>query len=124
VADFMGRGNRSTTTSKNTTTYFGWGTDQEMCFGGLIFYPEENVVSKHYCYSWFKIPHCIVNEAMSILQNNKQDYFLFTLGVRSIMKHLLFFHYALTNHLPTSHDSIDNTANSEREQKIILLIVL
>lgn len=73
------------TTSKNTTTYFGWGTDQEMCFGGLIFYPEENVVSKHHCYSWFKIPHCVVNEAMSILQTNKQDYFLFTLGVRSII---------------------------------------
>lgn len=33
------------TTSKNTTTYFGWGPDQEMCFCGLIFYPEENVVS-------------------------------------------------------------------------------
>jgi dopamine beta-monooxygenase len=24
------------TTSKNTTTYFGWGTDQEMCFGNTI----------------------------------------------------------------------------------------
>jgi hypothetical protein len=43
---------------------------------------EYNLTS---CTKLHEIPHCIVNEAMSILQNNKQDYFLFTLGVRSII---------------------------------------
>jgi hypothetical protein len=33
------------TTSKNATTRFGWGAQQEMCFAFLTFYPVENVLT-------------------------------------------------------------------------------
>jgi dopamine beta-monooxygenase len=45
------------TTSKENFTYFGMGTNDEMCFGGITFYPQQNV--KHqFCTTWKSIPVC------------------------------------------------------------------
>ena len=45
------------TTSKLNYTYFGQGTNDEMCFGFLTFYPAKNVKRK-FCTSWKSIPVC------------------------------------------------------------------
>ena len=45
------------TTSKENFTYFGMGTNDEMCLGGITFYPQQNV--KHqFCTTWKSIPVC------------------------------------------------------------------
>lgn len=45
------------TTSKLNYTYYGQGTNDEMCFGFLTFYPAKNVKRK-FCTSWKSIPVC------------------------------------------------------------------
>lgn len=59
------------TSSKNTTTRFGWSIDEEMCVAFLEFYPADNVTAMHssgyksYCYSWMKLPECIMHNVLS-----------------------------------------------------------
>ncbi|XP_063424230.1 tyramine beta-hydroxylase-like isoform X2 [Mytilus trossulus] len=45
------------TTSKLNYTYYGQGTNDEMCYGFLIIYPAKNVKRK-FCTSWKSIPVC------------------------------------------------------------------
>lgn len=45
------------TTSKENFTYFGMGTNDEMCFGGITFYPQQNVKNQ-FCSTWKSIPVC------------------------------------------------------------------
>jgi hypothetical protein len=74
------------TTSKNATTRFGWGAQQEMCFAFLTFYPVENVLTDHNCYSWFKVPHCIMFDNLSRMREQEKKNPLLKLGIQTYMR--------------------------------------
>lgn len=75
------------TTSRNETTQFGWGAQQEMCFAVLTFYPVENVLNTDLnCYSWFKIPHCIIFDKLSRIRKEEEQYPLLKLGIQTYMR--------------------------------------
>jgi hypothetical protein len=74
------------TTSKNETTRFGWDAQQEMCFALLTFYPVENVQTDLNCYSWFKVPHCILFDKLSQLRKQEEKNPLLKLGIQTYMR--------------------------------------
>ncbi|ESO98732.1 hypothetical protein LOTGIDRAFT_158680 [Lottia gigantea] len=50
--------------SKNTTTYFGDSTTDEMCFGFITYFPKQNL-NISLCTSWKSIPMCVIRSGQS-----------------------------------------------------------
>ncbi|XP_063403128.1 dopamine beta-hydroxylase-like isoform X2 [Mytilus trossulus] len=76
------------TTSRNETTSFGEGTEHEMCFAFLTFYPIENVHSNFMCYQWLKFPHCLIRDVENLWGNVKKN-LLLKIGIKAAMNSLL-----------------------------------
>ena len=57
-----------------------------MCFTLVTFYPAENVLTDHNCYSWFKVPHCIMFDNLSRLREQEKKYPLLKLGIQTYMR--------------------------------------
>ncbi|XP_071153963.1 tyramine beta-hydroxylase-like [Mytilus edulis] len=75
------------TTSRNATTLFGQGTEHEMCFAFLTFYPFENVHSILKCFTWLKFPHCFILDLMSFGEKVKTNPFM-KIGIQAAMNSL------------------------------------
>ena len=75
------------TTSRNETTSFGQGTEHEMCFAFLTFYPFENVHSILKCFTWLKFPHCFILDLMSFGEKVKTNPFM-KIGIQAAMHSL------------------------------------
>jgi hypothetical protein len=60
-----------------------------MCFALLTFYPVENVLTDLNCYSWFKIPHCILFDKLSQLRKEEEKNPLLKLGIQTYMREKL-----------------------------------
>ncbi|XP_041370971.1 uncharacterized protein LOC121384577 [Gigantopelta aegis] len=54
--------------SKNKTTYWGFGSYEEMCFGLLTVYPKHNIIND--CVSWKNISFCDFTNMYSACTNN------------------------------------------------------
>lgn len=76
------------TTSRNTTTSVGQGTDNEMCLAFLTFYPVENVHSHLSCVTWLKIPHCLIVDVINFAKKVKDNTFL-KIGIKAAMNSLM-----------------------------------
>jgi hypothetical protein len=57
-----------------------------MCFTLVTFYPAENVLTDYNCYSWFKVPHCIMFDNLSRMREQEKKYPLLKLGIQTYMR--------------------------------------